>query len=145
MSTTLPIGRGLSSSAALEVAVALAVGFEGTAVELALLCQRAEQRASGVPCGVMDQLASAAGVEGHALLIDCATTETTPVALPEGVAIVVVDSGQRRSLADSTAYAERRASCERARAPGRSPARRRPRPTSPPSAIPSTGVGPGTS
>ena len=116
VSTTLPIGSGLSSSAALEVAVALAVGFEGTAVELALLCQRAEQRASGVPCGVMDQLASAAGIEGHALLIDCATTETTPIALPEGIAIVVVDSGQRRSLADSTAYAERRASCERAAA-----------------------------
>ena len=116
VTTTLPIGAGLSSSAALEVAVALAVGFEGTASELASACQRAEQRASGVPCGVMDQLASAAGVDGHALLIDCATTATTPVALPDDVAIVVFDSGQRRSLAEGTAYAERRAACERAAA-----------------------------
>ena len=62
--TTLPVGAGLSSSAALEVAVALALGFDGPALELARLCQRAEQRASGVPCGIMDQLASAAGVDG---------------------------------------------------------------------------------
>ena len=96
--------------------MALAVGFEGTPSELALACQRAEQRASGVPCGVMDQLASAAGVEGHALLIDCACTATTPVALTGDLAIVVVDSGQRRSLAEGTAYADRRAACERAAA-----------------------------
>ena len=61
VSTTLPVGAGLSSSAALEVAVALALGFEGTPHELALACQQAEHRASGVPSGVMDQLASAAG------------------------------------------------------------------------------------
>ncbi len=70
VTTTLPIGAGLSSSAALEVAIALALGFRGSALELALACQRAEQLASGVPCGVMDQLASAAGVQDHALLID---------------------------------------------------------------------------
>lgn len=62
VSTTLPVGAGLSSSAALEVAVALALGFEGTPHELALACQRAEQRASGVPCGIMDQ--RRAGCEG---------------------------------------------------------------------------------
>jgi galactokinase len=113
--TTLPIGVGLSSSAALEVAVALALGFEGTPLQLALACQRAEQRAAGVPCGVMDQLASAAGVRGHALLIDCAALTVLPVALPADVDIVVVPSGERRALATS-AYAARRADCEAAAA-----------------------------
>jgi galactokinase len=109
--TTVPIGAGLSSSAALEVALALALGFEGTPHELALLCQRAEQVASGVPCGIMDQLASAAGVEGHALLIDCTSLEVTPVPLPDGVEVVVVDSGTRRQLTTSF-YGVRRAQCE---------------------------------
>lgn len=115
ISTTLPIGAGLSSSAALEVAVALALGFAGSSLELALLCQRAEQRASGVPCGVMDQLASAAGVADHALLIDCTTNSVTPVPLPDGVEIVAIHSGEERRLAGS-AYAERRAACESAAA-----------------------------
>lgn len=109
--TTLPVGAGLSSSAALEVATALALGFEGTPLELALLCQRAEQAASGVPCGVMDQLASASGVAGHALVLDCSTLEVSPVPLPVGVDVVAVHSGEPRTLAGS-AYAERRAACE---------------------------------
>ncbi|MFP5317524.1 MAG: galactokinase [Acidimicrobiia bacterium] len=113
--TTLPLGAGLSSSAALEVAVALALGFQGTALELALACQRAEQLAWGTRTGIMDQLASAAGVAGSALLIDCTSLEVTPVALPEGMEVVVADSGQRRSVATS-AYAERRAQCESAEA-----------------------------
>jgi galactokinase len=111
--TTLPVGAGLSSSAALEVALALALGFEGSPLELALACQRAEQRASGVPCGIMDQLASAAGVDGAALLIDCDALTVEPVPLPNGVAVVAVHSGQARTLAGS-AYADRRAACERA-------------------------------
>ncbi len=111
--TDLPIGAGLASSAALEVAVALALSFEGSPLELALACQRAEQAASGVPCGMMDQLASAAGVAGCALLIDCSTLRVTPVPLPEGVDVVVVHSGQRRSLSGS-AYADRKAQCEAA-------------------------------
>jgi galactokinase len=115
LTTTLPVGAGLSSSAALEVAVALALGFEGTALELALACQRAEHAASGVPCGIMDQLSSAAGVEGHALLIDCAALTVSPVPVPDDAEIVVVDSGQRRRLAAS-AYGERRRSCEAAEA-----------------------------
>ena len=115
VSTTLPVGAGLSSSAALEVAVALALGFEGSSVELALACQRAEQRASGVPSGVMDQLASAAGVPHHALLIDCSSMTVEPVPLPEDVEVVVVHSGQSRGLADS-AYGERRAQCRAAEA-----------------------------
>lgn len=114
-STTLPIGAGLSSSAALEVSVALALGFEGTPLQLAQLCQRAEQRASGVPCGVMDQLASAAGVDGHALLIDCRSLCVAPVPLPPDAEVVAVHSGVARRLAGS-AYAERRAACEQAEA-----------------------------
>lgn len=113
--TTLPVGAGLSSSAALQVSVALALGFTGTPHELALACQRAELVASGVPTGVMDQLASAAGVAGAALLIDCRSLQVSPVALPEGVKVVVVHSGQSRALAGS-AYAERRAQCEAAEA-----------------------------
>jgi galactokinase len=111
--STVPVGAGLSSSAALEVAVALALGFEGSALELALACQQAEQIASGVPCGIMDQLCSAAGVEGHALLIDCTTNEVTPVPVPDGAEVVVVDSGQRRTLTTSH-YGVRRAQCEEA-------------------------------
>ncbi len=111
--TTLPVGAGLSSSASLEVALALALGFEGTPLELALACQRAEHLASGVPCGVMDQLASAAGVAGHALLLDCTSLDVTPIALPGAAQVVVVDSGASRALAGS-AYAERRAQCEAA-------------------------------
>jgi galactokinase len=115
VTTSLPIGAGLSSSAALEVALALALGFTGTPLELAMTCQRAEQRASGVPCGLMDQLASAAGVEGHALLLDCATNSVEPVRVPEGCEVVAVHSGRARTLADSD-YAERRRQCEAAAA-----------------------------
>lgn len=111
VATTIPIGTGLSSSAALEVAVALALGADddGTADRgaLAETLRVAERRASGVPCGVMDQLASLLGVEGHAILLDCVTLDTEPVPLPEGAEIVVVDSGERRSLA-GVPYAERR-------------------------------------
>ncbi|MBI2709027.1 MAG: galactokinase [Actinobacteria bacterium] len=111
VATTLPVGAGLSSSAALEVAVALALDAEPGPwphVALARLCQRAEQWASGVPCGIMDQLASVAGVAGHALLIDCTGLLVEPVPLPEGVDVVVVHSGEPRRLAGS-AYAQRRA------------------------------------
>ena len=109
VSTTIPIGTGLSSSAALEVAVALALVGDDRIdrQQLALACQRAEHRASGVPCGIMDQFASLLGVEGHAILIDCTTLDVTPVELPDDIAIVVVDSGQRRSLS-TTGYADRR-------------------------------------
>ncbi len=103
VSTDLPVGSGLSSSAALTDALALALGFEGTALELARLSRRAEQAATGVPCGIMDQLASAAGVPGHALRIDCTTLAIDPVALPDGLDVLVVHCGVERSL-DATPY-----------------------------------------
>jgi galactokinase len=115
LATSLPIGAGLSSSAALEVAVALALGFTGTGLELAVVCQRAEHAASGVPCGIMDQLTSALGVAGHGLLMDCGALTVTPVPLPDDAEVVVVHSGQERRLAES-AYAERRQSCQQAEA-----------------------------
>ncbi len=108
VSTTIPVGTGLSSSAALEVAVALALGADLAPTELARACQRAEHRASGVPRGVMDQLVSVAGVAGQILLIDCANLAVTAVPFPDDVAVVVVDSGERRSLT-SSAYGDRRA------------------------------------
>ena len=89
INTDIPIGAGLSSSAALEIAAALALGFEGDVVALAELARRAEHRASGVPCGIMDQLCIAAGVVDHALLIDCNALTVHPVPLPDGVSIVV--------------------------------------------------------
>jgi galactokinase len=111
VTTTLPVGAGLSSSAALEIAVALALGAEGSPLMVAQMGQRAEQAASGVPCGVMDQLASTAGRAGHVLRIDCCTLEVTPVPFPADLEVVVVDSGQRRALAGSP-YAERVAACQ---------------------------------
>jgi galactokinase len=111
--STLPIGGGLSSSAALELSVALALGFEGSPDDLARLAQAAEQRASRVPCGLMDQLTSARGRAGHALLIDFSTLDVEYVPIPHDADIVVIDSGQPRALADS-AYAERRDQVEAA-------------------------------
>ena len=113
VTTTLPIGAGLSSSAALEVAAALAFGFEGDARTMALTCQRAEQAATGVPTGLMDQWVVSAARPGHALLIDFADLSTTDVPVPDGAEVVVVHSGESRSL-DASAYAERRAQCEAA-------------------------------
>ena len=113
VTSTLPSGIGLGSSAALEVAVALALGYAGPPADLAIACQRAEQRSSGVPCGAMDQLASTMGVAGHALLIDCSSNEVKPIPFPSGCEVVAIPSGETRTLAGS-AYAERRHSCQQA-------------------------------
>ncbi len=110
--TTIPIGAGLSSSAALEVATAVALGFDGSALELARLCQRAEHRASGVPSGIMDQWCIAAGVEGHALLIDCGEFTVTPTPLPADAEIVVRFIAHR--TLEGSPYAERVAQCRAA-------------------------------
>ncbi len=113
----IPIGAGLSSSAAVEVAFAAAWrmlgGWEMENLRLAQLCQRAENGFVGVNSGLMDQFASACGVAGHALYFDTRSLEWHPVALPPGTAIVVSDSGIRRTLATS-AYNDRRAACEQA-------------------------------
>lgn len=113
VSTTLPVGAGLSSSAALEVATALALGFTGERRALAEIAQAAERHAAGVPCGIMDQLASVFGLAGHALLLDCRSLEVSPIAIHEGVDICVLNPGEARQLV-SSGYADRRASCEAA-------------------------------
>ncbi len=113
----VPVGAGLSSSAALEVATARAFAavshLEWDPAAMARLGQRAENRWIGVNCGIMDQLASAAGQNGHALLIDCRSLDIRPAPLPAGVAVVILDTGTRRGLVDS-AYNERRSQCEAA-------------------------------
>jgi galactokinase len=111
----LPIGAGLASSAALEVALARALcafnDLEISDWELIHATRRAEERAVGVPCGVMDQAAAVLARDRHAILIDTATFAHRYVELPD-VDIVVLDSGVRRRLEDSR-YAERRAEVER--------------------------------
>lgn len=113
----VPVGAGLSSSAAVELAVARAFHREADwswdAASMALLGQRAENRWVGVNCGIMDQMISACGKEGHAFLLDCRSLEGQHVPLPAGVDVVVLDTGTRRGLVDS-AYNERRAQCEAA-------------------------------
>jgi galactokinase len=89
ISTDIPIGSGLSSSAALEVAAALALGFDGSRQELAQLAQRAEHAATGVPTGIMDQLCIASAQENHAMLIDCSTLEIIHSPIPQECKIVV--------------------------------------------------------
>jgi len=107
--STLPVGSGLSSSAALSVALAEVFGPGGTLEEVARLGQRAEH-AVGVPVGLMDPLVCAGGLAGHALLIDFDTVATRPVPVPADVEVLVVDSGRRRTVAGS-AYATRVAEC----------------------------------
>jgi galactokinase len=111
----LPSGIGLASSAALEVAVALALcevaRFALEPLELAEACRRAEERAVGVPCGIMDQAASLLARAGHALLLDCSTLEHRHVPTPAGLALIVIHSGVERTL-ESSAYAQRRAEVE---------------------------------
>jgi galactokinase len=115
----VPIGAGLSSSAALELAAARAFaalgGMPWDAREMALAAQRAENEWIGVQCGIMDQMISASGEEGHALLIDCRTLETRSVPVPADTAVVILDTSTRRGLVDS-AYNDRRAHCEMAAA-----------------------------
>ncbi len=114
VSTTIPVGAGLSSSAALEMAAAMALGHRGSPLDLARLGQRAEHRATGVPTGIMDQLCIASAVEGHALLIDCSTFDVTPSPVPDDVEIVVRFVAQR--TLEGSEYGERVAQCAAAEA-----------------------------
>lgn len=113
----IPVGAGLSSSAALELATARAFaavsGFPWEPAQMARLAQKAENQWVGVNCGIMDQMISAAGKAGHALLIDCRSLETQLAPLPPRTAVVILDTATRRGLVDS-AYNERRAQCEAA-------------------------------
>jgi galactokinase len=115
----IPIGAGLSSSAALEMALLKAFwavspwAWDGTL--MARMARRIENEWVGVQSGIMDQLISSLGEAGHALLIDCRSLETSSVPLPAGTRIVVLDTGTRRGLVDS-AYNERVAQCQEAAA-----------------------------
>lgn len=114
VSSTLPIGSGLSSSTSLVIAVALALGAASSdPLELAHAAQAAEQAACGVPGGLLDQIAIVASRPGCGLLLDCGRLTWRPVRLPEDVAVVVVDSGEARALAASS-YGERRRACDEA-------------------------------
>ena len=115
LSSTVPVGSGLSSSSALSVALTLALaaagGLDLGAREMAHAALDAEVRATGVPGGLMDQLTALFGRRGHALLIDCRSLAVEPIPLPDSYSVLAVHSGLPRTLAGS-AYAERLRACE---------------------------------
>jgi galactokinase len=111
----IPVGAGLSSSAALELAAARAFAavssYPWEAIKMAKIGQQAERDWVGVNCGIMDQMVSALGHAGHGLLIDCRSLKTELVPLPPDITVVVLDTATRRGLVDS-AYNERRQQCK---------------------------------
>ena len=114
--STIPLGNGLSSSAALEVVTAttlgmLAGGWEIEPVKIALLCQRAENEFVGMNCGVLDQYTSVLGHAGHPLLLDCRNLTHQTVSIPDDLQVVICDARVERKLTGSE-YGERRAQCE---------------------------------
>ncbi len=116
--STVPIGGGLSSSAALEVATAtlleLITGRKLDPVEKALLCQKAEHDYAGMPCGIMDQFISVMGRKDHILLLDCRSRETQLVPMSDSsVALLVTNTNVKHELTGGE-YAQRRAQCEEA-------------------------------
>jgi galactokinase len=120
LGSDVPIGSGLSSSAAVECAALLAArdlyGGPDDLARLALIAQRAENDVVGVPCGIMDQMAALACTAAHVLLLDCRSLEADQVPFAPadaGLALLVVDTRVSHALADG-AYAERRAACEQA-------------------------------
>lgn len=117
MAGNVPIGSGLSSSAALEMASARTFAavshLEWDPARMALLGQKAENQWVGVQCGIMDQMVSAAAQRNTALFLDCRSLEYRHIPLPPKVAVCVLDTGTRRGLVDS-AYNERRTQCESA-------------------------------
>lgn len=118
IASDVPVGGGLSSSAALELSTATAMaalgGIEMSPRDRAMLGRKAEHEYAGVPCGIMDQMISALAQEGHALLLDCRSEEYTHIPLPaESHEIVIINSGVRHELA-SGEYAKRQAECKNA-------------------------------
>lgn len=112
----VPAGAGLSSSASLGVATAMALAHIGghhmlTPTDFALIAQQSENAFVGTACGIMDQLVSARAENASALMIDCRSLNCAPVPMPDDVAVLIVHSGVERELADS-AYNERRQQCE---------------------------------
>jgi galactokinase len=116
--SSVPLGGGVSSSAALEVAIATLIecltGETLDPVEKALLCQRAEHEFARVPCGIMDQFTSVLAKDGHALLLDCRSREVRHITLDEpGITILVINTSVRHKLSDGE-YGRRRTECEAA-------------------------------
>lgn len=115
--SNVPIGSGLSSSAAVEVATACALaansGFKIDPRELARICQRAENEFVGARVGIMDQFASLFGAENHALLLDCRSLEFRLLPMPDNVRLIICNTMVKHELAAS-AYNERREQCEAA-------------------------------
>ena len=117
LSSDVPVGAGMSSSAAVELAFAFSWNvlsdLKIDLPDLALLCQKAENKYVGVNCGIMDQMICACGKAGHAMMLDTRSLQRDYFSMPEGLAIVVADSMVRRSLSTSE-YNIRRAQCEQA-------------------------------
>jgi galactokinase len=111
----VPLGAGLSSSASLEVATALALssfsGIDVPRLELVKLCQKAEHEYVGTRCGIMDQFIAVFGAAGHALMLDCRSLEYQLLPIPQDIRLVVCNSMVRHELA-SGEYNRRRADCE---------------------------------
>jgi galactokinase len=117
ISGEVPLGAGLSSSAALEVATALALlgvaGKQAGRGEIALICQRAENNFVGARCGIMDQFIACNGHAGHALMLDCRSLESQLLPMPPGVSIVICNTMVRHAIAGGE-YNKRRQQCESA-------------------------------
>ena len=117
MGGDIPIGAGLSSSAAVQLATARAFStisrWHWEPQRMAKIAQRAEQEWLGVQCGIMDQMVVSAGIPNHALLIDCRSYQAVPVKMPADCTVVILDSNTRRKLVDS-AYNQRQAQCQTA-------------------------------
>ena len=116
--STVPLGGGLSSSAALEVSTATLIeavsGKKLDPVEKALLCQKAEHEFANVPCGIMDQFISVMGRESHLLLLDCRTRKTELVPMRDPSVELLISNTNVRHELGSGQYAKRRAQCEAA-------------------------------
>lgn len=113
----VPLGAGLSSSAALEVAVGYALlrssGYDIEPLQLARLCQRAENEFVGARCGIMDQFTACHGQTGKALMLDCRSLEYRPLLIPNHATLMVCDTKVKHELASSE-YNLRRTECEEA-------------------------------